>query len=53
MNKWIDFEEWCREQGLKVYQCMVCKKKYSELSLPTVGGKGDGCCEIGSLIELR
>jgi hypothetical protein len=49
---WIDFEEWCFETGKQVYMCMVCKKKYAEGSLPTVG-HGDGCCTIGSLIEVK
>jgi len=35
--------------------CMVCKKTYKEGNLPILnydGFKGDGCCTIGSLIEL-
>ncbi len=55
MEKWVDFEEWCRATGKKVYMCMVCKKKYAEGSLPTIdkeNQRGDGCCTVGSLIEL-
>lgn len=52
MEKWIDFEEWCFATGKQVYMCMVCKKKYAEGSLPTIG-HGDGCCTIGSLIEVK
>ena len=36
------------------YQCMTCKKIYTEGELPVIdkpNQRGDGCCSIGSLIE--
>ena len=53
---WIDFEEWCKATGKEVYMCMVCKKKFAEGHLPTLdegNQRGDGCCTIGSLIEIK
>jgi DNA-directed RNA polymerase subunit RPC12/RpoP len=35
----------------KRYKCMKCGKIYDDKYIPTFGN-GDGCCTIGSLIEL-
>ena len=36
-----------------MYKCSICQKIFDDKisSLPTIG-RGDGCCKIGSLIEL-
>ena len=38
------------------YKCMTCGEIYDENNTPTLessGVKGDGCCSVGSLIELK
>lgn len=40
-----------QHNDFKMYQCMTCNKVYKENELPTIGN-GDGCCSIGSLIEV-
>jgi hypothetical protein len=55
-GNWIDFKRWCKENGKQVYRCMVCGKLYAEGNLPIIDKgieKGDGCCRIGSLIEVK
>ena len=59
MNEWISFNDWLAEDAkregrspIKIYKCMVCEVQYVEGFLPTIG-HADGCCTVGSLIEVK
>jgi hypothetical protein len=35
------------------YICMKCGKIYEDKYIPSYDNRGDGCCTIGSLIEVE
>jgi DNA-directed RNA polymerase subunit RPC12/RpoP len=49
-SKYFQMED--ERKKLIIYRCMTCGKQYVEDYLPTVDN-GDGCCSIGSLIEVK
>lgn len=53
------FEEYLKNKDkyedrlpIRIYKCMVCEVQYVEGYLPTIGN-ADGCCTVGSLIEVK
>ena len=41
-------------KSYKLFKCMECGKKYKSEYLPVIKDKFvDGCCSVGSLIEIK